>query len=252
MNLYAIVCLVLESDDIIPEDIILTAYQSTAMLKIIDNLPSIEKHALEDITFNNTPSANSISGLAIQHLREDDTFVAIASLGSMSITDLINILTALSTGNEDDFGYWEHISEDTAEDNKSTQNEAEKELIERFLNAEFGYGRPYRPIGKNTKRIDFKNGEGDSSYIALHNLRGTGRDVWLPGHIYCPLNRAGITTNYELLMYFAGLIKPENEPQRIGKHSRNVIQWYFEYWLGCDDVCDFANQLKESGFQSKK
>lgn len=247
MNIYAIVCKVLEADDII-----LTAYQTEALLAIIDKLPNIERHALDNIRFDVTLGPGSISELAIQHLKDDETFTAVASLGAMSTTDLIDILAALATGNEDDFGYWTCIKDEPEiKDNAEIKNtEVVDDLIERFLNAQLCCGRPHRPINHETKHIFCKSGEADESYVELYKLRG-GYGYWLTGHIYYPMVRAGINTNYDLLMYLTSNLKlePELEPQRIGQQSRNVIERYFIYWLGCKNVNEFARKLKESGFK---
>lgn len=231
MNIHAIACKVIGA-----EDISLTAYQIQALLNIINELPEIEKHALEEIRFDNNPNPRSICGRAIQSLKDNEVFVAIVSLSVMSTTDLINVLTAISTGNEDDFGYWTRINEDRP------KRAEDYSILDDFLFGKICYGKP--TPDHDSYYVDDTETPYETAYLKL--LQERNQNVNDPTIVWLDLdckdvieNKLKVSTPYELLRALDAYSEPDF-CSRFGKNVYEKIDAFFKSWLG-DNYLRFAD-----------
>ena len=230
MNIFAVAAKVTEV-----EDVSLTAYQVEALLEIINKLPEIEKKALERVGFDTDLDSGSIANHAIQNLKENETFVAVASLGSMSTTDLVNILTALATGHEDEFGYWAMIDdEESEEDIKKTDDVKKSTLIEDFLQSRICYGKPT----PDHDSYYVEHGERPFEQIYIRLLQSRGLSVEDPCVVWLDPNCQDVIDNKLKVATIIDLLKTldaYSEPDFIHRYSKAVndnIQAFFEFWLG--------------------
>ena len=228
MDIYAIVSQVLESNDIV-----LTAYQIQNLLAIIDELPSIEKRALEMVDFDEEYETSSITGIAIEKLRNNEVFASVAQLGTMSHATLIDILTALTTGHEDDFGYWKNVEEDEEKADVQPPIDTDQSCYTNdFLYSPIRYGKPNPD--HDSYYVDDTEAPFAPAYIKLLQTKGISIEdptvVWL--HLDC---RHFIETKFRpttvigLLMAFKSCDK--NTLAADDKKAYDKIKDFFEYWL---------------------
>lgn len=231
MNIYAIACKVIEVDDVS-----LTSYQVEALLEKIDKLPEIEKKALERVGFDTDLDSDSIANQAIQNLKDDESFVAVASLGSMSTTDLVNILTALATGHEDEFGYWAMIDNEESENGTEEKSDDSKKsaLIEDFLRSRICYGKPT----PDHDSYYVEHGERPFEQIYIRLLQSYGLSVedtsvvWLEPSCQDVIdNKLKVATVIDLLKTFDAYSEPDFI-HRYGQEVFTNIDDFLQFWLG--------------------
>lgn len=233
MDIHAIVSHVLESDNVV-----LTAYQIQNLLAIIDELPDIEKRALETVSSDEDYKASSIAKIAINNLKLDEVFCLVAKLGTMSCADLIDILTALSTGHEDDFGYWQTVDDEEREIMKATRpiSAYAFSYTDAFLYSQLCYGKPHPD--HDSCWVDDTGSPFASSYIKMLQIRGISVEdpevVWL--HLDCQTfieKEFRATTVIDLLRAFKDYDIAQLRSDR-DKEAYDKIDSFFEYWLGED------------------
>jgi|GEM_PF-2646376 hypothetical protein len=236
MNVFAIVRLVLEEKG----DVTLTAYQHEILSQIIDKLPEIEKHALEDINFSSTIKENSIANRAIKKLRDNETFTIVASLGIMSAADLCDILAALVTGHKDAYGFWMIIGNDDQdediENDRTPKFPSEEKLIETILASDIRYGKPHIETTYCTHRVDDMEHRYDKAYFDL--LAARGKNLGTPGIVWLNAKcrhvieeELRVNTVLELLKAYDAYSELDFVG-RFGEEINGYISDFFEYWLG--------------------